>query len=275
MVLKWSGQRKNYSLLSILRCRWLAILWRASLNSKCKPNLKSDVFFSTSSVISISILLPNTDCRYEKKNNAIIYLLKRETEKKRFWLVVVGPKIQTWFEALNSSMLFAFNNALTNTTMTAGLMKFVSTFNTRKVLFFWMASANSNAVRSVSPTLVNDKTSKCSFSVNALNNCSNFSSEIFYKGIVRLATEIYNLKETNKKDNLLWCYSNSIRSIWDHRPWLVWWIPRHLYCLVDRLGRFFVDLILWCHPIPNQLVGLCSAATHDIDLDSSLNGSQE
>lgn len=44
----------------MLRCKWFAIRWRASLNSKCNPNLNKDVFFSTRSVISISILLPST-----------------------------------------------------------------------------------------------------------------------------------------------------------------------------------------------------------------------
>lgn len=152
----------------MLRCKWLAIRWRASLNSKCKPNLSNDAFFSTSSVISISILLPSTDdlCDSEKEKNKKIR--NREFDFTRTWLV-----------ALNSSTLFAFSNAFTNVTMTGGLMKLVSTFNTRKVLVFSIASANSNAVRSFRPTLVNDSTSKCSFSGSALNNCSNFSSEIF------------------------------------------------------------------------------------------------
>lgn len=63
----------NYSLLSILRCKWLAILWRASLYSKCKPNLNNDEFFSTNSVISISILFPKTDDRCEKSNLSSCY----------------------------------------------------------------------------------------------------------------------------------------------------------------------------------------------------------
>lgn len=188
----------RYLLLSILRCKWLAILWRASLYSKCKPNLSSDAFFSTNSVISISILFPKTDERYWTNENMVFWFISKLNVVCRLsfvsWCFPFGfwtrhtltlklkwwkRKWQTWFEALNSSMLFAFNNARTNTTITDGLRKFVSTFNTRSVLFFSMASAKSSAVRSVSPTLVSDKTSKCSFSGNASNNCSNFSSEIF------------------------------------------------------------------------------------------------
>lgn len=85
----------------------------------------------------------------------------------------------TWLVALNSSMLFAFKSALTSSTITLGLMKLVSTFNTRKVLFFGITSANKSAVRSVNPTFVNDNTSKCSLSGSDLINSSNFSSEIF------------------------------------------------------------------------------------------------
>lgn len=190
---------------------------------------------------------------------------------------------QTWFEALNSSILFAFNNARTKTTITAGLRKFVSTFNTRKVLLFSMASAKDNAVRSVSPTLVSDKTSKCSFSGNASNSCSNFSSEIFCELAWKdqlISKYYWQMADRNGWAfdmllSVLWCCSNSARSIWDRLPWRVWLILRHLCCLADLVGRFSVHLILWCHPILNQLVGLCSATTHDIDLDSSLNGSQE
>lgn len=161
-----------YLLLSILRCKWLAIRWRASLNSKCKPNLSSDAFFSTSSVISISILFPSTDdlCQFWKEKEMPFLFQNKAVEM---------PFALTWLVALNSSTLFAFSSAFTNVTMTGGLMKLVSTFNTRKVLVFSIASANNNAVRSFRPTLVNDNTSKCSFSGSALNNCSNFSSEIF------------------------------------------------------------------------------------------------
>lgn len=52
--------KHEYSLLSMLRCKWAATLCLASLYSKCRPNLKSVEFFSTNSVISISILLPST-----------------------------------------------------------------------------------------------------------------------------------------------------------------------------------------------------------------------
>lgn len=69
-------------------CKWLAILWRASLNSKCNPNLKRDVFFSTNSVISISILLPNTDDRctpHEKQNvfNKVMHVNGQELIEKK------------------------------------------------------------------------------------------------------------------------------------------------------------------------------------------------
>lgn len=47
-------------LVSILRCKCVAIRWRASLYSKCNPSLKRVGFFSTNDVISISILLPKT-----------------------------------------------------------------------------------------------------------------------------------------------------------------------------------------------------------------------
>uniref|UniRef100_A0A7G3B3N2 Uncharacterized protein n=1 Tax=Lutzomyia longipalpis TaxID=7200 RepID=A0A7G3B3N2_LUTLO len=58
-------------------------------------------------------------------------------------------------------------------------MKFVSTLRIRSVLFFSMASARRRAVLSVNPTFVRERSSKNSFCVRALNNCSNFSSGIF------------------------------------------------------------------------------------------------
>lgn len=60
-------------------------------------------------------------------------------------------------------------------------MKFVSVFNTRSVEFFSTASANIKAVRSVNPTFVNDNASNFVLFFNAVNNCSNFSSEMFWK----------------------------------------------------------------------------------------------
>jgi len=59
-IKRWAG----YLLLSILRCRCAAIRWRASLYSKCRPSLRRVGFCSTSPVISISILFPNTWERY-------------------------------------------------------------------------------------------------------------------------------------------------------------------------------------------------------------------
>lgn len=117
---------------------------------------------------------PTISAKTEKKKRNINFPGERANCK--YYLIHVS---RTWLVALNSSTLFAFSNAFTSVTMTGGLMKLVSTFNTRKVLVFSIASANSNAVRSFRPTLVNDNTSKCSFSGSALNNCSNFSSEIF------------------------------------------------------------------------------------------------
>lgn len=86
---------------------------------------------------------------------------------------------RTWFDARNSSTLFAFSRDLTSVTITGGLMKFVSTFSTLSVSLFSMASANCRAHLSVSPTFVSERTSRCSLLFNAFNNCSNFSSEIF------------------------------------------------------------------------------------------------
>lgn len=85
----------------------------------------------------------------------------------------------TWLDALNSSTVFVLSSDLIRRTITAGLIKFVSTFTTRNVLFVSKASANFIAVRSVNPTLVSDITSKWVLLDNASNNVSNFSSEIF------------------------------------------------------------------------------------------------
>lgn len=67
-------------LVSMLRCKCVAMRWRASLYSKCRPNLSNVGFFSTNDVISISILLPKT-CDLCKKNMTRI---KNENKNENF-----------------------------------------------------------------------------------------------------------------------------------------------------------------------------------------------
>lgn len=157
-------------LLSMLRCRCAATRWRASLNSRCKPSRSSDGFFSTKLVISISILLPSTADRYKNRIAMKLYLQYGE-----FYVMVL-----TWLDALNSSMVWHLSRAWTSLTITGGLIKLVSTFNTLRVLLFSIASASRRAVLSVRPTFVSERTSRCSFWGSAAMSCSSFSSEMFY-----------------------------------------------------------------------------------------------
>lgn len=69
----------------------------------------------------------------------------------------------TWLDALNSSMVWHLSRACTSLTITGGLIKLVSTFNTLRVLLFSIASASRRAVLSVRPTFVSERTSRCSF----------------------------------------------------------------------------------------------------------------
>jgi len=118
----------------------------------------------------------------------------RHDSGKKIWVFLPGSyskllqwhdhklkMLPTWFEARNSSTLIFCRRAFTKTTITGGLMKFVSTFNTRSVVFFSTASASINAVRSVSPTFVNESASNLLLFFNPAKSCSNLSSEIFYK----------------------------------------------------------------------------------------------
>lgn len=73
----------KYSLLSMLRWRWVAIRWRASLYSRCKPSLSNVGFCSTRCVISISILLPRT-CDLCTKSH--IFISKLQKKENIYWI---------------------------------------------------------------------------------------------------------------------------------------------------------------------------------------------
>lgn len=158
-----------YLLVSMLRCKCVAIRWRASLYSKCKPNLNNVVFFSINCVISISILLPKT---WDLCKNPII----RNDNRHRS----TNENI-TWFDALNSSTLFSFSSDLMRRTMPLGEIRLVSTFTTLIVLFFSIACANFSAPLSVRPVFANERVSKCVLLPRASNRLLNFSSDMFWK----------------------------------------------------------------------------------------------